>query len=104
MAGINSHRNFVRILAGDALVHLEQIAVAIRDDVLAKTLDGIGEIEIHAEAGVADSAAFIANCFRIARRDIARNQIAEAGIAALQIIVALRLPGSGWAGVCRLSS
>ena len=48
---IDPHRNFVGIFAGDALVHVEQIAVAFVDAVLAEPLDGIGEIQIDAEAG-----------------------------------------------------
>src|SRR5690349_14133307 len=39
----------------------------------------------------ADSAPLIAHGFRISRCDIARNEIAEAGILALEVVVALVL-------------
>ena len=43
--GIDAHRHLVGIFAGDALVHVEQVAVALLDDVLAEALDGVAEIE-----------------------------------------------------------
>ena len=67
----------------------------------AQALDGVGEIEIDAQAVFADAAAFVADGFGVARSDVARNQIAEAGIAALQIIIALGFGNLGWAGACR---
>ena len=79
----------IGIFVRDALIHLEQVAVALANFVRAEALDRVGEIEIHAQAVLADAAAFIAHRFGVARSDIARNQIAEARIAALQIIVAL---------------
>ena len=55
----------------------------------AEALDGIGEIEIDAEAGFANAAAFIANRFGVAGSNVARNKIAKAGIAAFEIVIAL---------------
>ncbi len=46
--GVDAHRHLVRVLVGDALVHLEQVAVALLDDVLAEALDRLGEVEVHA--------------------------------------------------------
>ena len=85
---IDAHRHLVRIFVRDPLIHFEQIAVALSNDVLAQTPDRIGEIEIDAQSGLAHAAAFIAYGFGIARRHIARHQIAEARITALQIIIA----------------
>ena len=34
--GVDAHGDVVRVLAGDALVHLEEVAVALLDDVLAR--------------------------------------------------------------------
>ena len=89
MAGIDAHRDLVRILVGDALVHVEQVAVALCDRLLTKPLDGIREIEIDAQAGFADAAAFVADHFGVAGGHVARHQIAEARIAPLQVIIAL---------------
>ena len=89
--GIDAHGHFVGILAGDALVHVEQVAVALYDDVLAQALDSLAEVEVDAQAGLAHAAAFVANGLGIARGHVARHQVAEAGIAAFQVIVALGL-------------
>ena len=81
--------HLVRILAGDAVVHLEEVAVALADGVLAEALDGFGEVEIDAEAGFADAAAFVADGFGVAGGDVAGDEVAEAGIAAFEVVVAL---------------
>ena len=36
--GVDPHRHAVRVLAGDALVHLEEVAVALLDHVVAEAL------------------------------------------------------------------
>ena len=85
---INAHRHLIRIFVGDACVHLKEIAIALFDDVFAEAIDGIGEIEIDAEAGFTDAAALVANSFGVAGSDVARDKIAEAGIATFEIVVA----------------
>ena len=45
--GINAHRTLVRIFVRDALIHVEQVAVTFRNRLLAKTFDGVCEVEIH---------------------------------------------------------
>ena len=47
------------------------------------------KIEINAEPAGADAAAFVARFLRGARGDVARREIAEARIFALEIIIAL---------------
>src|SRR5262249_20762026 len=89
--GIDAHRDFVRILVGDALVHLEEIAVSLADLVLAEAFDGVREIEIHAAAARTYAASFIADFFRGARCDVAWREIAEARVLSLEIVIALRL-------------
>ena len=64
--------------------------------VRAEALDGIGEIKINTQPGFADAAAFVANLLGVARGHVARNQIAEAGIAALEIIIALGFGNLIW--------
>ena len=58
---INAHRLPVGVLAGDAFIHLEQIAVAVADGVLPQPLDGIREIKINPSSAGANAAAFIAS-------------------------------------------
>ena len=43
----NAHRHFIRIVAGDFLVHLEQVAVALADDLVTETFDRIFEVEVN---------------------------------------------------------
>ena len=99
--GIDAHGNFVGILAGDALVHFEEVAVALGNFVFSETLDRIGEIEVDAKAGFADTAASIALGLGGAGSDVARDEIAETGVAALEIVVALGFGDLSWAGACR---
>src|SRR6185312_9635480 len=89
--GVDAHRRLVRILAGNALVHLEQVAVALGHRRLAETADRVGEVEVHAQAARTDAATFVAHVFGVARRDVARHQVAEARILALQVVVAVAL-------------
>src|SRR6185437_11324514 len=79
-----------RILIRDALVHLEQVAVALADGLFAQARDGIRKIEIDAEAVRAHPQPRVAYLLGRARGDVARREISEAGILALQVVVALR--------------
>jgi hypothetical protein len=87
----DAHRQLVRVLVRDALVHLEQVPVPLGDGLLAEALDRVGEVEVDAEAGVADPAPLVADRLGRAARDVARRQVAEARVAALEVVVALRL-------------
>ena len=88
---VDPHRHRVRILVGDPLVHVEQVAVARLDGLDPQPRDGIGEVEIHRQARLADAAPVVAHRFRVARCDVARHEVAEAGVLALEVIVALAL-------------
>ncbi len=86
--GIDAHGDFVGVLASDALVHFEEVAVALGNFMFAEALDGVGEIEIDAQAGFTDAAPGITFGFRGAGGDIARDEVTETGIPALEIVVA----------------
>ena len=60
-SGVDPHRHLVGILVGDALVHLEQVAVSLPDDVASEPLDCVGEVEIDAKAGFPDSPSLVAD-------------------------------------------
>ena len=62
----NAHRHFVRVFTGDALIHVEQVAVAFANHVHAQPLDGIREVQKHAQAVLAHSALLVTNSFGIA--------------------------------------
>ncbi len=89
--GVDAHRLLVAVFAGDALVHLEEVAVFLLDLGLAEAADGVGEIEVDAAAARADAAAVVARFLGRARGDVARRQVAVARVLALQVIVALAL-------------
>src|SRR5690606_17162358 len=81
-------RNLVRVLARDALVHVEQVPVLLADALFAVALDGVAEVEVDAAATGTDAAAVVALLLRSARGDVARRQVAEARVLALEVVVA----------------
>src|SRR5207244_11708641 len=64
----------------------------------------VAEIEIHAEAAGADTAAVVALHLRGARGDVARGEVAERGIHAFEVIVALVLGNVRGLARCALFS
>ena len=65
--GINSHRHFVGIFAGDLFIDFEQISVAFANRIFAQTFNCIGKIEIDAASARPNAATFVANFLRCAR-------------------------------------
>ena len=55
--GVDPHRREAGILAGDALVHLQQVAVARLNRCLAIAGDGVRQVEIHRPAPGTDTMA-----------------------------------------------
>ena len=86
---IDPHRHLVRVLVGDPLVHLEEVAVPLPDGVLAEPGDGVGEVEIDAAAAGAHAAAVVADLLGGPGGDVARGEVAEAGVLPLEVVVAL---------------
>ena len=87
--GIDHHRRLVGVLVGDFLVHLEEVAVFLLDDILAQSLYGFLEVEEDGEASGTDTVAGIAALFGGAAGDVAGHEVAEGGIAALEVVVAV---------------
>src|ERR1700743_292883 len=87
--GIDAHRYLVRIFVGNALVHVEKVAVALADGVLAEATNCVRKVEVDAESALAHAMAVIADRFCVARGYVARDEIAKAGIAALEVVIAL---------------
>src|SRR5438034_8948672 len=86
---VDSHRRSIRILGCNVLIHLEKIPVSLVNGLASETLDGFGEIEIDAAPARTDAARFVAHFLRRPRGDVARSEIAEARILALQVVIAL---------------
>ena len=88
---VDAHRDLVRVLVGDALVHLEEVPVALLDDVDAEAADRIAEVEVHAVLLRADAVPGVDLDLGGARRDVAGREVAEARVPALEVVVAVRL-------------
>jgi hypothetical protein len=93
---VDAHRDLVGVLVGDALVHLEEVAVHLAQRGNAEACSGVGEIEVDASASRTHAATLVAHALGSARRDVARGEVAVAGIETLQVVVAL----GGW-DLCR---
>ena len=87
--GIDAHRNLIGILIGDPLVHLEEIAVAGLDGAEAVALDGVGEVEIDGHAVRTDAKAGVATFLGGTRCHVAGNHVAERGITAFEVVIAI---------------
>ena len=94
--GVDPHRHFVGVFAGDLFVDLEQISVAFPDRMFSQALDRVGKIEIDAATAWTNTAPFVANFLCRARRNIARRKIAVARIFSLEIIIAIGLRDFAW--------
>ena len=99
--GVDAHGDLVGVIPGDALVHLEQVAVAGRDGVLAQTVDGLGEVQVDAAThhplvavgvalldGRSHAATLVAHVLGLAGGDVARHEVAEGRVDALEVVVA----------------
>jgi hypothetical protein len=66
-----------------------------------RAADRVGEVEVDAEPAGADAAALVADVLGGARGDVARDQVAEARVLALEVVVALVLGDLVPGGACR---
>src|SRR5258708_20922571 len=98
---MEGYGDLVGILGRDVVVHLEEVAVALFDDLAAETTDGLGEVEIDAPPARPHSPALVAYFLRRARGDVARGEVPEARVLPLQVVIALRL--GDLAGVTRVA-
>ena len=82
--GIDLHRRLVGVLAGDLFIHLEKVAVAGLDRLFAEPVDRVAEVEEHPESRLGHPPAFVADLLRGSRGDVARREVSERGILALE--------------------
>ena len=57
---IDHHWGLVRVVVGDLLIHLEEVAVLVGYHILAEALDGVGEVKEYGETGAVDTKALVA--------------------------------------------
>ncbi len=93
--GVDPHGDLVRVLGGDPLVHVEEVAVLLLDGPAAHAPDGVGEVQVDALAAGADAAPLVADVLGGAGGDVAGDEVAEGGVDALQVVVALVLGDLG---------
>ncbi len=89
--GVDPHRHPVGVLVGDPLVHVEEVAVLGLDRLAPHARDGVGEVQVDALAAGAHAPALVADVLRGAGGDVARDEVAEGRVDALQVVVALVL-------------
>ena len=87
----DAHGHLVGVLPGGVEVHLEQVAVARGDGLLAQPLQRVAEVEVDRVAQRPDAAAGLDLLAGVARGDVARGEVAEGRVLALQVVVALVL-------------
>ena len=88
---VDAHGRLVGVLVGDALIHLEEVPVALLDLGLPEALDGVVKVEVDAAARGADATALVAGLLGGAAGDVPGRQVAEGGILPLQVVVAVVL-------------
>src|SRR5262245_63813011 len=93
---VDTHRLFVGIFAGDALVHFEEIPVPLLDLLFTQSFDRIGEVQVDAASAGAYAESLVAYLFRRSRSDIAWRKISVARIFAFEVVVAVGFGNHMW--------
>jgi hypothetical protein len=96
---IDPHGNFVGILSSDFLIHVEEVAVFFANHGLGKPANRIREVQINALPAGAHASPFIADFLRIARSNVAGNQIAEARVTPFEVIIPLVFRNAGGSAI-----
>ena len=78
-----------RIHVGDFLIHIEEVAIALAYCVDTKAVDSLREVEEHGKTGVVHAEALVATLLSGTRSNVARHEVTEGRIAALQVVVAI---------------
>ena len=107
--GVDAHRRLVRVVGRDLLVHLEQVAILGADHRLAQladllhrgggnaldvgfgaaiALNGTGVVEVHSLSGFVHPESSITALLGGPARHIARHQVAEGRVPALEVVIA----------------
>ena len=80
---------FARVNVGDFLIHIEEVAIALAHYVDAKAVDSLGEVEEYGKTGVVNAESLVATLFSSTRSNVARHEVTECRITALEIVVAV---------------
>ena len=88
---IDAHRHRVRIFAGDLLVHLEKVSIALFDGLPAQPLNSVLEVEVDAVLLRPHAPPRVYHRLGVAGGDVSGHQVAEARVLDLQEVVPLAL-------------
>ena len=86
---VNLVGQFARINVGNLFVHVEEVAITLLNGFESKAFDALREIEEHSKTRVVYAESLVATLLCGTRGHVARHQVAEGGIATLQVIVAI---------------
>ncbi len=89
--GEDHHRVLVGIDISNLLIHIEEVAVALVNDVAAEALESLREVEEHGQTGVVDTIALVGALLGGTRGNVAGHEVTEGRIAALEVVVAVFL-------------
>ena len=89
--GEDLHRLLVGAYVGDLLIHIEEVAITLLDDILTQTLDSGLEIEEYRETRLVHTETGIATLLGGTRSNVARYEVTECGVTTLQVVVAILL-------------
>ncbi len=84
---IDHHRLFPRTYVSDLEIHIKEIAVTLLHPLTAQTLDGVREIQKYRQTVFVYAETGVATLFGSSGSHVARNQIAECGIATFEIVI-----------------
>src|SRR5690606_16325881 len=86
---IDPHRSLVGIIAGDLLVHLEEVSVAGLDRLSSLPVDRILEVVVDGNAGRSDPTTFVDDLLGVSRSNVAWDEVSETRVLPLEVIVTL---------------
>ena len=76
---------------GNLLIHIEEVAITLQDNVNTETVDRLREVEEYGKTCVVDTEALVATLLSCTRSHVTRNQVTECWVTALQVVVAVFL-------------
>ena len=76
---------------GNLLVHVKEVAVTLTNLVETQALNALAEVEEHGQTGVVHAEALVATLLGSTRCHVTRHEVAECGIAALEVVVTILL-------------
>ena len=76
---------------GNLLIHIEEVAITLQDNVDTETVDRLREVEEYGKTCVVDTEALVATLLSCTRSHVTRNQVTECWVTALQVVVAVFL-------------